>query len=185
MYKKIAGIISLLLCCTAASAEAWQWQMGFGKGLNKVLIQQHGIANAEAASVGVHLPVDWVAAFEWGGVDKTYIKLQYSHLWGDYHDQTPQLSISETALEFRWLADDYPLWFAEIGVGLSHLSDRRYESIEMHGPNNFSLDFALGKRLDVAPNWELSLRYRHYSNGYTHRPNPGLDYGAVVLAYLF
>ncbi len=184
MHKKIA--LSLIVCSAPLLAdEPWQFQIGIGKGLNKVLIQQHGIANAEAASVGVHIPVDWASGFDWGGVDKTFIKLQCSYLSGEYQQRDERLSIIESALVFRWIPRSDPLWFSEIGVGISHLSDSEFESISMHGQNNFSLDFALGKQLEWAPNWELSVRYRHYSNGYTHRPNPGLDYGTLVMAYRF
>jgi opacity protein-like surface antigen len=184
MYKKIALMVSLGLP-SLTQAESWQWQIGIGKGLNKALIQQHGIANAEAASVGVHIPVDWVSAFAWGGVDRTYIKLQYSYLSADFPSPPQHLSIAESALVFRWIPRSDPDWFSEIGVGVSHLSSRTFGDIQMHGQNNFSLDFAVGKQLAFASNWEVSVRYRHYSNGYTHRPNPGLDYGAIVIGYRF
>lgn len=186
MYKKIARCLMLLaLSLSASQAEQWQFQTGIGKGLNKILIQQYGIANAEVASVGAHIPVAWADAFDWAKVDRTYIKFQYSHLWGEGAEHSEQLSIGESALVFRWAQLSHREWFGEIGVGVSHLSERVYQATETHGQNNFALDFALGHALSWAPNWELSLRYRHYSNGYTHRPNPGLDYGALVLAYRF
>lgn len=186
MYKKIArSLIVISVSISAAQAEDWQFQTGIGKGLNKILIQQDGIANAEAASVGVHIPVAWQNGFDWAQVERTYIKVQYSHLWGNWREHGEQISISETALVFRWSSPQQSAWFGEIGVGVSHLSERVYQNIETYGQNNFALDFALGREWIWAPNWELSLRYRHYSNGYTHRPNPGLDYGALVLAYRF
>jgi hypothetical protein len=186
MYKKIAcAVIVKLGCLSVACADQWQFQLGLGKGLNKALIQQYGIANAEVASVGVHIPIAWATAFDWAAVDQTYFKLQHAHLWGEGAEHREQLSVSEAGLVFRWQANGASEWFYETGIGLSHLSDRRYQAIETHGQNNFALDFALGHCLPWASQWELSLRYRHYSNGYTHRPNPGLDYAALVLAHRF
>lgn len=188
MHKKITRLMfwcCFMLLALRASAQEWQWQMGMGKGLNKALIQQHGIANAEVASIGASMPLAWAQAFSWADVDHTFFTVHYAHLWGEYAQHHEQLSISAAALIFRWDQTSSVMGFVEAGVGVSHLSEAVFEGIETYGQNNFALDFALGDTLPWSANWEWSVRYRHYSNGYTHRPNPGLDYAVLLLAYRF
>jgi len=152
-----------------------------GKGMNDVLIQSGSIASTEIGGVDLRWPTEWADTFAWFEVDQVFVNVQLAHWRGSHGGAGDELNVMALTALWRWQQEND--WFADAGVGVTRLSQDTYEDVELSGRNQFALDFAVGKRLNER--WELSLRYRHYSNGYTANPNPGLD-GAVLLAsYLF
>lgn len=147
-----------------------------GKGLNDALIQSDNIASTEIAGVDLRWRTDAADWFDWAEVDELHVNLQLAHWRGDHLGECEHLNTIALAALWRWQHEAD--WFFDASVGAARHSERRYEEVELAGRNQFSLDFAVGRQF--AERWEWSLRYRHYSNGYTARPNPGLD-GMVLL----
>lgn len=149
----------------------------FGKGLNDKLIQSGNIASTEIVGLDLQWRTDWQDHFAWANVDSTRVNLQVAHWRGEHLGAPHELDLIAVSALWRWQHAEH--WFGEAGVGVSRLSERVYEEVEMAGRNQFALDFAIGREL--SEQWQMSLRYRHYSNGYTQRPNPGLDGVVLVL----
>lgn len=177
MRRLIAMVALSLLASEVAALDAAG--LVFGKGLNDDLIQSGDIASTEIAGVDLRWHTDWADYFSWAEVDQTYVNVQFAHWSGAHLGRREDMDVAALTALWRWHHDDG--WFADAGVGVSRLTDRVYEEVELASRNQFALDFAVGKQL--AKNWELSLRYRHYSNGYTKSPNPGLDGAVLLLSY--
>lgn len=178
-YRKTGAAVWLLtamLSGAAARAEEDAVGLALGKGLNDVLIQSGNIASTEIIGMDWRHAVAAAEWFDWADVDVVYLNLQLAHWRGEHQGGSERMNLLALAALWRWWLPEQ--WFAEASVGVARHSERIYESVELAGRNQFALDFAVGQSLDAA--WEWSLRYRHYSNGYTADPNPGLD-GAVLL----
>ncbi|GAB2900134.1 acyloxyacyl hydrolase [Microbulbifer echini] len=102
----------------------------------------------------------------------------YSYLRLEHLGETQQQNIIEIKPVLRWYPQNEPLGsFAEAGVGASYLSQREFGDIQLSTKVNFALHFALGYRFTSGHT--LSLRYSHFSNGYTNVPNPGFDFASI------
>lgn len=152
-----------------------------GKGLNDALIQSDNIASTEIAGVDLRWRTEAADWFDWAEVDELHINLQLAHWRGDHLGEREHLNTIALAALWRWQHEND--WFFDASVGAARHSERRYEEVELAGRNQFSLDFAVGRQF--AEHWEWSVRYRHYSNGYTARPNPGLDGMVLALSRRF
>ena len=170
-----ALLAGLVLCPSLASALDAAGLV-LGKGLNNALIQSDNIASTEIAGVDLRWRTEAADWFDWAEVDELHINLQLAHWRGDHLGEREHLNTIALAALWRWQHEKD--WFFDASVGAARHSERRYEEVELAGRNQFSLDFAVGRHF--ADHWEWSVRYRHYSNGYTARPNPGLD-GMVLL----
>ena len=169
-----ALLLAMLFSASASALDAVG--LVVGKGLNDQLIQSKNIASTDIVGVDLRWQTDWASTFDWAHVDALYITLQLAQWQGRHLGESEQMNLVALSALWRWQHPDN--WFADAGVGATRLSKEVYEEVTLAGRNQFALDFAVGKQ--IAEHWELSLRYRHYSNGYTARPNPGLD-GAVLL----
>lgn len=169
------------LCSQATIAEGWLKQgaqeliLSGGKGLGNDLIQQKSIAGA--GMVGAN----WSYQFydypsnhylQW------WAQVSYSHMWHDYRGLDQKQNIWELKPVLRW----YPRreaqgYFGEVGVGAAYLTERSFGAIDLSTNLNFSLHFAAGYTLQSGNT--LSLRYSHFSNGYTNTPNPGFDFASI------
>lgn len=75
-------------------------------------------------------------------------------------------------------------WFFEAGVGLAVLSPiYRSPSKRFSTAFNFGDHLALGRNFGARGQYELSLRYQHFSNGGVKHPNPGEDFVQLRLAW--
>lgn len=176
MYRLSAAA---LLCAFLAHSPAQAEQeliVSAGKGLNDALIQRHSIASAEMVGINYSRRVaEYIIGdnnWQWWG-QGSYSRLREQHL-----GQTQHQNILELKPVLRWYPQAEPQgFFAEAGVGAAYLSNRSFGAIDLTTKWNFALHFAGGYRLlggDV-----LSLRYSHFSNGYTNRPNPGFDFASI------
>ena len=174
--------IALLAAIVTTDSQA-QDAVGLivGKGMSDILIQHDNISSTEIVGVDLRWQIAGADWFAWANVDELHVNLQLAHWQGSHLGESEQMNIVALAALWRWRHEDN--WFADASVGAARHSERVYEEVELAGRNQFSLDFAVGKQL--TPDWELSVRYRHYSNGYTARPNPGLDGAVLSLNYVF
>jgi|GEM_PF-1215402 len=177
----LIAIIFSLLCSQATIAEGWLKQgaqeliLSGGKGLGSALIQQKSIAGA--GMVGAN----WSYQFydypsnhhlQW------WAQVSYSHMWHDYQGRDQKQNIWELKPVLRWYPQREAVgFFGEVGVGAAYLTERSFGAIDLSTNLNFSLHFAAGYTLQSDNS--LSLRYSHFSNGYTNTPNPGFDFASI------
>lgn len=146
-----------------------------GKGMDSTLIQQKSIAGAEMAGV------NWSYQFyDYPGEHhlQWWAQVSYSHMWKEHRGRDQNQNIWELKPVLRW----YPQreatgLFGEVGVGAAYLTERSFGAIDLSTNLNFSLHFAAGYTLQSGNT--LSLRYSHFSNGYTNSPNPGFDFASL------
>lgn len=74
--------------------------------------------------------------------------------------------------------------YGEIGIG-AHLMSHHYDNND----DGLSTAFQFGDHIGVGyvfnKNWEVAVKFQHFSNGSIKKPNSGVDYGVVKLAYRF
>ncbi|WP_240914201.1 acyloxyacyl hydrolase [Microbulbifer harenosus] len=154
---------------------AQEFILSGGKGLGDALIQQYSIAGANM--VGANWSYQFYDYpgnhhFQW------WAQVSYSYMWHDYRGEDQTQHIWELKPIVRW----YPRseaqgLFGEAGVGVAYLDERSFGRIDLSTNLNFSLHFAAGYTLNSGDT--LSLRYSHFSNGYTNTPNPGFDFASL------
>lgn len=75
-------------------------------------------------------------------------------------------------------------FYAELGIG-AHLLSHTYNNND----DRLSTAFQFGDHIGVGyvfdKNWEIGLKYQHYSNGGIKKPNSGVDVGVLRVAYKF
>jgi lipid A 3-O-deacylase len=74
--------------------------------------------------------------------------------------------------------------YAEIGIG-AHLLSHTYNNND----DGLSTAYQFGDHIGVGyvfnKNWEVALKMQHFSNGGIKKPNSGVDYGVLKVAYRF
>ena len=123
---------------------------------------------------GRHLTGYWdLSLAQWRGS-------AYRGVRGDHQNIT---SIGFTPV-FRYQADDHRGWYAEGGVGanvLSHVYD--------NGDKQLSTAFQFGDHVGVgyvfANQWDLGLKFQHFSNASIKKPNDGVNFMVVKLGRAF
>lgn len=83
---------------------------------------------------------------------------------------------------------DYLRLFADAGVGVSFQTEKNLDkkgksAINMGGHVQFEISAMAGARFGDRLQYEVSAGLLHYSNGYLHDKNEGLDFGVMQLAY--
>ncbi len=151
-----------------------------GKGMDDMLLQSGDIGSTDVLGADLRWQTDWQTAFDFAAVDAVYLNGQWARWEGEHEGAPDTLDVIALTVNWRWQPQR---WFADAGVGFAHLSDTQHEEVNLSGANLFALDFAAGYGFENG--LELSLRYRHYSNGYTDTPNPGLDVAVLLLSFGF
>ncbi|WP_288130243.1 acyloxyacyl hydrolase [Microbulbifer sp.] len=144
-----------------------------GGGMGNFLIQQD--SNAGAKLVGAN----WSYQFydypsqhhlQW------WAQVSYSYMWDE---RAGGIEDRQHIVEVKPVLRMYPSaeakgFFGEAGLGAAYLDEREFGNISLSTNLNFSMHFAAGYTFpgDCA----VSLRYSHFSNGYTNTPNPGFDF---------
>lgn len=159
--------------------------LSLAKGLDEKLIQSGSIASAGGGGLSLYWAADTHRWFSLFRVDDSRIELHASRLHGEHRGRRDRLEVLALSSVWRWTLDARGHLWGEAGVGLAKLSDERFEVVRMAGTDVFALQAGLHWTLDAAGNWALAMRYRHYSNGYTRSPNPGVDYADLALTWRF
>jgi hypothetical protein len=178
----------MLLCCGSLAVHADdRVALMAGWGMDDSLIQSKDIASASALGIG------WQSDFQvqwyhpWFGFGQLLLVNEWHGLRGEHNEQTYELNIYavKPAMRFYLSETRSGNFFYEAALGVAYLDNKEFEVIKLPTHFNFAMHFAAGWHLDRAQNWDLSLRYNHYSNGYLSNPNPGLDFASLVLTYQF
>ena len=169
--------IGALLCAPATQVMAEQELiLSAGKGMGNELIQRDSISSADMLGINyAHQLAEFPLT---SGIWQWWAQGSYSYLQMDYQGETQEQNIIELKPVLRW----YPGvsaqgLFAEAGVGAAYLTQKNFGDIELTTKPNFALHFVGGYRLHTGST--ISLRYSHFSNAYTNRPNPGFDFASL------
>lgn len=97
------------------------------------------------------------------------------------------LSISPV-LRLEHKTTDYLRLFIDGGVGVSFQTEKNIDkkgksAINMGGHVQFEISAMAGARFGDRLQYEVAAGIIHYSNGYLHDSNEGLDFGVMQLAY--
>jgi len=179
---KITSLIIMTFFCSQVFAEQ-EVTVGYGMGMDSTLIQSSSISNANQWEASWSKKLDKSFNNDWGAW-QWWLQAGYIHLQGHQNGMTEYLNIIEVKPILRWLPGQAQKgFFLEGGLGLSSLSKKQFETIRVQTKGNFTIHFGTGWK------WSdqilMSLRYSHFSNGYTHTPNPGLDTLSLNLHWSF
>ena len=171
--RTFLGLIFSMGLLTQAQASSQEIIFGIGKGMDDTLIQSKPIADAEQREFSWSW--DLSKSFETQyGYAEWWFQVGYLELTGEHQGVSDKL----TLFQLKPIIRLYPSgketpFFIEAGLGAAKLSKKSFEQIVIQTKGNFVIHAAFGWVLNETS--KLSLRYSHYSNGYTHTPNPGID----------
>lgn len=171
----------LLSSCTVFAEE--EISFGYGMGMDSTLIQSQSISNANQWEVAFshNLKRPFENSF---GHWQWWLQGGFIHLTGHQNNIREHLNIIEIKPVLRLFPGQGKHgFFLEGGLGLATLSRKQFETVTIQTRGNFAIHFATGWKWDSP--LRLSLRYSHFSNGYTHTPNPGLDTLSLNLHWAF
>ncbi len=125
-------------------------------------------------SNGTHLSGYWDASFgAWRGD-------QYRNIPGQ-HQNLVDVGLTPV---FRFENSNKKGWYYEGGIGV-HMLSKLYDNDD----NRLSTHFQFGDHLGIGyvfdNKWELAAKIQHFSNGGYKKPNSGVNYAVVKLAYHF
>jgi lipid A 3-O-deacylase len=73
--------------------------------------------------------------------------------------------------------------YVEVGIGGPHLLSERYDNNRRQLSTNFQFGSHLGLGYVFSSKLDVSLRYQHYSNASIKKPNDGVNFLILRLAY--
>jgi len=167
---KIIFIASLFWLSTGISFAADGLLLSYGTGMGDQLIQAKSITGTEQTSLGLY----------WRSESRPPIfssaQLEYEFYLSQLkHAQTLHIAAFRPVFNFWHRNADGPNWYWQFGIGISYFDGKQLDPVELSTQGQFATIFGLGMPLDTAEKHRLTLRYNHYSNGYTKNPNHGLD----------
>ena len=173
----VHAAITALFCLPASLVVAEQELIvSAGKGMGDELIQRDSISGADM--VGINYAYRFAEFPLASGSWQWWAQGSYSYLWMDYEGESQKQNIVELKPVLRWYPGTSAQGlFAEAGVGAAYLTQKNFGEIELTTKPNFALHFVGGYRLHSGST--VSLRYSHFSNAYTNRPNPGFDFASL------
>lgn len=186
------------------STFVWRWHVW--SRMTRVMVLLAGLlaARAEAVSVGIGLShgqdtddVSIGARWEWPGlVDQTYarvhalgrVELDLTDIQGERYAQRRDNVRALAAIpeiRVQTASEDFAP-FVDLGLGLGGVS-----AVTINGDRHFAsaLQFTELLRIGLtsrrAGRLELALSAQHFSNAGLKKPNDGITYGGVVIAWRF
>jgi hypothetical protein len=182
MKKLIAAVAALMAANAAFAADGQMVDGVYGEfaSASKVRMARFGATK------------DWNPNWSWFDSGNTHLTgywdasvgywelRQYRNVPGD---KSHIYDIGFTPV-VRWENKNKLGLYAEIGIG-AHVLSHHYDNND----DGLSTAFQFGDHIGVGyvfnKNWEVALKMQHFSNGGIKKPNSGVDYGVVKLAYRF
>ena len=173
--KTIAALAALFMSLPCLAIDGASFEAGGGDEVRMVRLGvQSNWQQRWFQSNGTHVGGHWNAALgQWRAS-------AWDHVPGQRHTIT---AIGLTPV-FRWQSDDLAGWYAEGGIGLNLLS-RLYENNGDHLSTSFQFNDHLGAGYVFKNRWDLGVKFEHFSNGGIKKPNSGVNFVLVRLAYQF
>ncbi len=179
----LIGVILCLTIITPSFANEQEIIIGIGKGMDDTLIQSKPIADAEQWEISWAWDLDKSFTSEYGYA-QWWFQVGYLKLTGTHLGVEDELTLFQIKPIIRlYPSGEKGQFFAEAGLGAAKLSKKSFEQIVIQTKGNFVIHAAIG--WDFNETSKLSLRYSHYSNGYIHTPNPGIDAMAINYHWSF
>ncbi len=175
---KLVVVLGLIISGFPIAIKAQQELIiGLGKGMDDTLIQSKPIADAEQWELSWAWDLEKTFSGDYGYAE-WWLQAGYMEFEGEHQGVVDNLHLYQLKPIIRL----YPTgkeasFFVEAGLGLARLSQKKFEQIKIQTQGNFVIHAALGWRFGETN--KVSLRYSHFSNGYTHTPNPGIDALAI------
>jgi lipid A 3-O-deacylase len=181
--KKLIAAVAALLAAQAAFAADGQFIDGtYGE-----------IASAsKVRMVRAGLTKDWNPNWSWFNGGDTHLTGYWDASFGVWEgrqhknvpgDKQHLIDFGFTPV-FRYENKNKLGFYAEIGVG-AHVLSHTYDNND----DGLSTAYQFGDHIGVGyvfnKNWEVALKMQHFSNGGIKKPNSGVDYGVLKLAYRF
>jgi lipid A 3-O-deacylase len=179
MMKSLAPVCALLVAQASWAADGLvdsaSFEFGAGSSVKMVRAGVQSDWNVRwLASNGHHLSGYWDATLsQWRGDAYRGVSGRHQNITG----------IGFTPV-FRYQRDDKLGWYVEGGVGANLLSH-----VYNNGGDQLSTAFQFGDHIGVGyvmPNqWELGIKYQHFSNGGIKSPNSGVEFLILKASYRF
>lgn len=131
--------------------------------------------------------------------DKKWFESDNTHLSGywdlslanwngrQYQDQKGEhqnINVIGIAPVFRYQANNHYGPYVEAGVG-PHLLSELYDNNKKQLSTRFQFGSLIGIGYSFNQNWEIGLRYQHYSNASIKKPNDGVNFLIGRVGYRF
>ncbi len=146
--------------------------LSYGQGMTDALIQYKDISGAQQYSLGLFWDTDYTFQHDLLGHAELSVEAYWSKI---SKQQTMKVLALRPVLTFWESQQKTRIWYWQAGLGVSYFDNKHLDPIEFSSNAQFAMIFGIGMPLDKAKQHQLTLRYNHYSNGYTSRPNQGLD----------
>ncbi|MGL4604574.1 MAG: acyloxyacyl hydrolase [Iodobacter sp.] len=178
MHPLLLRLLSIGILISAPAAQAYEWQISAGQGVQPKSVEQHQLFR-----------VAWRSDLPWSWYESKTGKLSSGialgmGLWHGDEINTGELFVTP-ALRYEWApADNGAQFFIEAGAG-GHLFSRT----DYAKRGAFSTAFQFGEQLGAGVRFgekrdqDLTLLYQHHSNADIKTPNYGADF--IVLRYGF
>lgn len=149
----------------------------YAKGVKIQMVRAGATHNWDTAwfeSNGTHLSGYWDASI--GGWDGK----SYRNVPGD-HQKLWDLGFTPV---FRYENSNKLGFYAEAGIGV-HLLSKLYNNDDDRLSTHFQFGDHAGIGYVFDNKWEVTAKIQHFSNGGYKKPNSGVNYGVVKVAYHF
>lgn len=113
---------------------------------------------------------------------KGYHELAYGKFKGQDHSRSVISYTPVFVLDFDKLFFDSYKYYVDLAVGVSRISHTHIDSRRISTKFQFEDRISFGITRE---NWDLYLRYIHYSNASIKKPNDGIDIALLGLNYRF
>lgn len=171
MIRKAAFAAALLCALPAHAADGISYEMGRGEG-------------TEMWRLGAQWSWDkkWFAQRRWNIVAYWDVS---AGVWDNRQNTLTDLGLTPT---FRIQQRDFTglAPYLEAAIGFHLLSEVRVSAKKIFSTNfQYGDHFGAGLRFGHRRRYDVSLRLQHLSNGSIRRPNPGINFAQLRLAYHF
>lgn len=175
--KTLAVLVALLIAlpCRAIDLDGASLEAGSGRkiGMLRLGLQSHWDQRWWQSN-GTHVGGYWDATIaQWRGT-------AYHDISGQHLDVT---TVGLTPM-FRFQADQLKGWYAEGGIGVELLS-RLYDNDGHRLSTAFQFNDRIGAGYVFSHGWDVGLRLEHVSNGGIKKPNKGVNFVVLRVAYPF
>lgn len=178
--KKLIAATAAMMAAHATHAADFPLDSAYGEfgSGSKVRMARVGVTQDWDAqwfkSNGTHLGGYWDASFgAWRGTQARNIPGARQEL----------VDIGLTPV-FRFQNDSKKGFYVEGGIGF-HLLSHTYNNNDDALSTAFQFGDHIGVGYVFKNNWEIAVKMQHFSNGGIKKPNSGVDYGVIKLAYRY
>ena len=174
--------ILIVSACFSNSSSAANISISTGTGLDDAFLQSGNIGSTSVNGLLFETSLDNDLTIYDIAFDLSLEFAAYS-LKGSHNNLEEEMDIYHIKPKLRWSSDSG--YHLNIGLGIGSISEQHWEEISLSGTTLFALSTGIGWQFGENDQITVDLVYNHYSNGYTRRPNPGIDFLTLNVGYSF